>query len=40
MNKCGLFNGKHNEVASVQIAISFMKEDKRTKRGGKGETKE
>ena len=33
------FNGKHIGVASVEIAIPFMKDDKRTKREGKGETK-
>ena len=39
MNKRGLFSGKHSGVASVEIAIPFMKEYKGTKRGGKGETK-
>jgi len=39
MNKCGLFSGKHNGVASVGIAVPFMKGDKRSKRRGKGETK-
>jgi hypothetical protein len=38
MNKCVLFSGKHNGMASVEIAISFMKEVRRTKRGGKSET--
>jgi hypothetical protein len=27
MNKCGLFSGKHNGVASVEIAVPFMRED-------------